>query len=102
MLPYSVECQTESIQLPYSAEASSFSPTSTVNRIFNLANPWCASLPVKALEIITLNFSSSVYLTQLQVTGTLVNASIYYHAINGSSVLYHNATGIAVSSSLCI
>ena len=54
------------------------------------------------LENITLNFSSSVYLTQLQVTGTFVSASIYYHAINGSSVLYHNAAEIAVSSSLYI
>ena len=99
---HSVECQTESIQLPYSADASSFSPTSIVNQIFYLSNPWCASFPVKVLEIITLNFSSSVYLTRLRVRGTLVNASIYYRAINGSDVLYHNAAGIAVSSPLCI
>ena len=98
MLPYSVECQTESIQLPYSAEASSFS---AINHN-DSSNAWCASFPVVGREIITLNFSSSVHLTQLQVTGILVNASTYYGAINGSNVLYRNAAGIAVSSPLCI
>ena len=59
------------------------------------------SRPVVGREIVTLNFSSSVYLTRLQVRGILVSASIYYREINGSSVLYHNAAGMTVSS-LCI
>ena len=52
--------------------------------------------------IVTLTSIRSVYLTQLRVRGTPVNASIYYHTTNGSSITYQNAAGIDVSYSLRI
>ena len=51
-------------------------------------------------QTIRVNFSRPVYLTRLQARGIARNVSISYHAINGSSMVYQNAAGIAVSPSL--
>ena len=90
---FSVECQLDSIHRPNSAEASS--ATSTVDQIFDLSNLWCTSNP--APQIITLHYDTPVYLTQLRVRATPVSISIYYHTINGSSMIYRNAAGFSVS-----
>ena len=91
-----VECQAVGTHLPIdTVTASSTSSTSSVNQVFDLLNPWCASGPVP--QIIRIYFNDSIYLTQLRVKGNSVNASVLFDT---SEKMYQNNIGFNVSSSI--
>ena len=92
-----VECQTVSTYRTNAITATSTSSISSVHQVFDLFTPWCAAGPVP--QIIRLNFNdSTIYLTQLRVTGNSATVRVLYDT---HEILYRNTLGIMVRKSLC-